>query len=167
MHTPNLMNTNQVVEEDNNNKEDPPKQGHTFRHWARKKLRYKKLICKNSVKSMYAIHLQIWIDFTKYLCLKVIFFSHYSALIWRNILCLSSFSLIFFLLLNLNLQDPETLGTLGYDLLLLLLCSEDTPRECAKSLDFAKKQFSFKWSFQRSELCKSSYTLNHPSEIST
>ena len=70
-------------------------------------------------------------------------------------------------LIRLNLQDPVTSGTLGYDLLLLLLCSEDTPRECAKSLDFAKKQFSFKWSFHRSELCKSSYTLNHLSEWST
>ena len=91
------------------------------------------------------------LDLTKYFTFMLFFpyfFSNYAVL------------------LNLNLQDPETLGTLGYDLLLLLLCSEDTPRECAKSLDFAKKQFSFKWSFQRSELCKSSYILNHPSEIS-
>ena len=43
MHTPNLMNTNQVVEEDNNNKEDPPKQGHTFRHWGRKKIAVQKV----------------------------------------------------------------------------------------------------------------------------
>ena len=61
-----------------------------------KKLRYKKLICKNFVKSMYVIHLQIWIDLTKYFCLKVFLFSHCSALIWRNILRLCSFFPIFF-----------------------------------------------------------------------